>query len=114
MQFVTANGAKIPSLGFGTYSMRRGDMLRTIPAALKPGFRHIDTAQIYQNESEVGECVAASGPLVGGRTRSRLTEALGALQSDLTAGDLSHLSSLVPQGSAAGAAFSTRQRRADE
>jgi 2,5-diketo-D-gluconate reductase B len=61
MQFVTANGAKIPSLGFGTYGMRRVDMLRMIPAALKAGFRHVDTAQIYQNEGEVGECVAASG-----------------------------------------------------
>ena len=32
-----------------------------IPAALKGGFRHIDTAQIYRNEEEVGECIAASG-----------------------------------------------------
>lgn len=61
MQFVTANGAAIPALGFGTYGMRRDDMMRMIPAALQAGFRHIDTAQIYQNESEVGECVAASG-----------------------------------------------------
>jgi aryl-alcohol dehydrogenase-like predicted oxidoreductase len=32
-----------------------------IPAALNPGFRHFDTAQIYRNEADVGECVAASG-----------------------------------------------------
>ena len=61
MQFVTAGGATIPALGFGTYGMARPDMLRMIPAALKAGFRHIDTAQIYRNEAEVGECVAASG-----------------------------------------------------
>lgn len=61
MKMVVANGAKIPSLGFGTYGMSREDMLRTIPAALKAGFRHIDTAQIYRNEEEVGECVQASG-----------------------------------------------------
>ena len=61
MQFVTANGANIPALGFGTYGMSRPDMLRMIPAALDAGFRHIDTAQIYRNEAEVGECVAASG-----------------------------------------------------
>jgi diketogulonate reductase-like aldo/keto reductase len=36
-------------------------MLRMVPVALKAGFRHIDTAQIYRNEGEVGECVAASG-----------------------------------------------------
>ena len=61
MQFVTANGATIPALGFGTYGMPRSDMLRMIPAALNAGFRHFDTAQIYRNEAEVGECVAASG-----------------------------------------------------
>jgi diketogulonate reductase-like aldo/keto reductase len=61
MQFVTAGGAVIPALGFGTYGMARRDMLRMIPAALKAGFRHIDTAQIYRNEAEIGECVAASG-----------------------------------------------------
>jgi diketogulonate reductase-like aldo/keto reductase len=61
MQFITAGGATIPALGFGTYGMARPDMLRMIPSALKAGFRHIDTAQIYRNEAEVGECVAASG-----------------------------------------------------
>jgi 2,5-diketo-D-gluconate reductase B len=61
MQLVIAGGAAIPALGFGTYGMERPDMLRMIPAALKAGFRHIDTAQVYRNETEVGECVAASG-----------------------------------------------------
>jgi 2,5-diketo-D-gluconate reductase B len=61
MKMVTANGAHIPALGFGTYGMAREDMLRTIPAALDAGFRHIDTAQIYRNEAEVGESVQASG-----------------------------------------------------
>jgi 2,5-diketo-D-gluconate reductase B len=61
MQFVTAGGASLPALGFGTYGMGRPDMLRMIPAALKAGFRHIDTAQIYRNEADVGGCVEASG-----------------------------------------------------
>jgi 2,5-diketo-D-gluconate reductase B len=60
MHSVFANGAKIPAVGFGTYGMSRPDMLRMIPAALKGGFRHIDTAQIYHNEAEVGECIAFS------------------------------------------------------
>jgi diketogulonate reductase-like aldo/keto reductase len=60
MHSVFANGAKIPAVGFGTYGMSRPDMLRMIPAALKGGFRHIDTAQIYHNEAEVGECIASS------------------------------------------------------
>jgi 2,5-diketo-D-gluconate reductase B len=61
MKMVAANGANIPSLGFGTYGMSREAMLRTVPAALNAGFRHIDTAQIYRNEEEVSECVEASG-----------------------------------------------------
>lgn len=61
MHTVVANGAKIPAIGFGTYGMARSDMLRIIPAALKGGFRHIDTAQIYRNEEEVGECIVSSG-----------------------------------------------------
>jgi 2,5-diketo-D-gluconate reductase B len=61
MHTVAANGAEIPAIGFGTYGMERRDMLRMIPAALKGGFRHIDTGQIYRNEAEVGECTVSSG-----------------------------------------------------
>jgi 2,5-diketo-D-gluconate reductase B len=61
MHDVLANGARIPAIGFGTYGMAHAEMLRMIPAALKGGFRHIDTAQIYRNEPEVGECTLSSG-----------------------------------------------------
>ena len=61
MHAVSSNGARIPALEFGTYGMLRPDMLRMIPAALGGGFRHIDTAQIYRNEQEVGECIVSSG-----------------------------------------------------
>ncbi|QIB33489.1 aldo/keto reductase [Ancylobacter pratisalsi] len=59
--FVSANGARIPALGFGTFRMPGPDTLRMVPHALKVGFRHIDTAQIYGNEAEVGEGIATSG-----------------------------------------------------
>jgi diketogulonate reductase-like aldo/keto reductase len=58
---VTANGASIPALGFGTFRIPGPDVLRIVPHALKAGFRHIDTAQIYGNEAEVGEAIASSG-----------------------------------------------------
>ncbi len=61
MHSVLANGAEIPAIGFGSYGMNREQMLRMIPAALKAGFRHFDTAQVYRNEAEVGECAQASG-----------------------------------------------------
>ncbi|WP_168790040.1 aldo/keto reductase [Paraburkholderia aromaticivorans] len=61
MQNVRAGNAAIPAIGFGTYGMNGDDIHRMIPAALRAGFRHIDTAQIYRNEVEIGECVAESG-----------------------------------------------------
>jgi 2,5-diketo-D-gluconate reductase B len=61
MQTVHAGNAAIPAIGFGTYGMSGDDIYRTVPAALRAGFRHIDTAQIYGNEAEVGDSVAASG-----------------------------------------------------
>ncbi|MBP2294549.1 aldo/keto reductase [Azospirillum rugosum] len=61
MHNVTANGASIPALGFGTFRMSGPDVLRMVPQVLKLGYRHIDTAQIYGNEAEVGEGIANSG-----------------------------------------------------
>lgn len=61
MQHVHAGNAAIPAIGFGTYGMTGDDIYRMIPEALRAGFRHIDTGQIYRNEAEIGDCVAASG-----------------------------------------------------
>ena len=61
MQNVHVRNAAIPAISFGTYGMSAAEIYRLIPAALRAGFRHIDTAQIYGNEGEIGDCVAASG-----------------------------------------------------
>ena len=58
---VTANGAEIPALGFGTFRMNGADTARMVRHVLSHGYRHVDTAQIYGNEAEVGEGLAASG-----------------------------------------------------
>ncbi|WP_296068363.1 aldo/keto reductase [uncultured Agrobacterium sp.] len=58
---VTASGASIPALGFGTFRIPGPDVLRIVPHALRAGLRHIDTAQIYGNEGEVGEAIVNSG-----------------------------------------------------
>jgi diketogulonate reductase-like aldo/keto reductase len=58
---VQAGDAAIPALGYGTYGMSSHEVHRVLPAALRAGFRHIDTAQLYGNEADVGDCVAASG-----------------------------------------------------
>ena len=61
MHAVSSNGANIPALGFGTFRMSGAEVLRILPQALKLGFRHVDTAQIYGNEAEVGEAIQKSG-----------------------------------------------------
>ncbi|KZB62990.1 2,5-didehydrogluconate reductase [Thalassospira lucentensis] len=58
---VSANGAVIPALGFGTFRMPEAEVLRIVPKAIKTGFRHIDTAQIYDNEAAVGQAILDSG-----------------------------------------------------
>src|SRR5713226_7802500 len=60
MQFVEANGAKIPAIGLGTWELRGRACARLVEQALKLGYRHIDTAQVYENEREVGEGLRAS------------------------------------------------------
>jgi diketogulonate reductase-like aldo/keto reductase len=61
MQFVEANGARIPALGLGTWDLRGRTCARVVEQALRLGYRHIDTAQMYDNEREVGEGLRASG-----------------------------------------------------
>ena len=61
MQLVEANGAAIPAIGLGTWELRGRACARIVEQALKLGYRHIDTAQIYENEREVGEGLRASG-----------------------------------------------------
>ena len=61
MQFVEASGAKIPAIGLGTWELRGRSCARLVEQALKLGYRHIDTAQIYENEREVGEGIRTSG-----------------------------------------------------
>ncbi|WP_233545074.1 aldo/keto reductase [Pseudooceanicola sediminis] len=61
MHNVTANGAAIPALGFGTFRMEDAEVAAVLPEALRLGFRHIDTAQVYGNEAAVGAAIRASG-----------------------------------------------------
>jgi 2,5-diketo-D-gluconate reductase A len=55
------NGVEIPQLGFGVFQIDRGDAVAAVRAALDAGYRHIDTAQMYGNEREVGQSIAESG-----------------------------------------------------
>jgi 2,5-diketo-D-gluconate reductase B len=61
MNVIDANGAKIPAIGLGTWELRGRTCARLVEQALRLGYRHIDTAQVYENEREVGEGLRASG-----------------------------------------------------
>jgi 2,5-diketo-D-gluconate reductase A len=55
------NGVAIPQLGFGVFQIPPADTTRATLDALEVGYRHIDTAEMYGNEAEVGQAVRASG-----------------------------------------------------
>ena len=54
---VSANGAQIPALGFGTWPLKGEEGITAVSVALDAGYRHFDTAAMYQNEREVGEAI---------------------------------------------------------
>ncbi len=55
------NGVEIPQLGFGVFQIPPEDTVEATRTALEVGYRHIDTAEMYGNEAEVGEAVRQSG-----------------------------------------------------
>ena len=58
MNAVEANGASIPAVGLGTMTLMSEACVQAVKTALCLGFRHIDTAERYGNESAVGEGIA--------------------------------------------------------
>ncbi|THX70842.1 putative aldehyde reductase I [Aureobasidium pullulans] len=59
--FQLNTGAKIPAVGFGTWQAAPKEVESAVECALKEGYRHIDCAAIYRNETEVGEGIRKSG-----------------------------------------------------
>ena len=58
---VEAHGSRIPLIGLGTWELRGRTCTRMVEQALRLGYRHIDTAELYDNEREVGEGLRAAG-----------------------------------------------------
>lgn len=61
MTHYDVHGVSIPALGFGTWQLRGDEARDGVEHALALGYRHVDTAQVYKNEAEVGAGLAASG-----------------------------------------------------
>ena len=59
--FTLSNGVNIPKLGLGTWFISNDDVVQAVKDAAKIGYRHIDTAQAYGNESGVGEGIRTCG-----------------------------------------------------
>ena len=55
------DGNSVPQLGFGVFQIEPKDTAEVVSNALEVGYRHIDTAEMYGNEKEVGEAISASG-----------------------------------------------------
>jgi diketogulonate reductase-like aldo/keto reductase len=60
-KFKLANGIEIPKLGLGTWFIKDKDAVQAVKDAIEIGYRHVDTAQAYQNERGVGEGIRTSG-----------------------------------------------------
>lgn len=95
MSSTTAQGTTVPALGFGTYKMKGAECAAGVADALALGYRHIDTAQSYENEAEVGQGIRRSGvprgevflvsklrPSNYERAEEAVLESLAALEAD--------------------------------
>jgi 2,5-diketo-D-gluconate reductase B len=60
MQFKTVQGVDVPEIGLGTHRLYGKECKNSVLNAIDIGYRHIDTAQIYKNEKEVGDAIYAS------------------------------------------------------
>ncbi|MGR3341919.1 MAG: aldo/keto reductase [Paracoccaceae bacterium] len=61
MHHVDANGANIPAIGLGTWTLNGEAATHLVADAVRSGFRHVDTAAMYENEEAVGAGLRASG-----------------------------------------------------
>jgi diketogulonate reductase-like aldo/keto reductase len=60
MEYVEIGDAHVPKIGIGTWNMRGDSCRRALLGALEMGYRHVDTAEMYGNEREVGQAIAES------------------------------------------------------
>lgn len=58
--FTLANGISIPCVGYGTYKVAGQSAVDTVKMALSAGYRHLDTARMYENEKEIGQAIKES------------------------------------------------------
>ncbi|MFP9062487.1 aldo/keto reductase [Natrialbaceae archaeon A-chndr2] len=57
MEYATVRGEAVPAIGLGTYRLRGSECRETVQTALEIGYRHIDTAEFYENQAEIGTAI---------------------------------------------------------
>ena len=60
MEYLQTQGISLPRLGLGTFRLQGDDCRVAVESALRLGYRHIDTAEMYGNEAAIGAAIAAS------------------------------------------------------
>ena len=102
-KFKLSNGVEIPKLGLGTWFINDKDVVPAVKEAVKIGYRHIDTAQAYENERGVGEAVRSCGidrkdlfvtTKLGGDIKS-YSEAVASIEGSLKALGLDYLDLMI-------------------
>ena len=83
MHHVDANGANIPAIGLGTWTLTGKAATRLVADAIRSGYRHVDTATMYDNEEAVGAGLRASGV-----SRDEIFLTTKVWPSDIADGDL--------------------------
>jgi diketogulonate reductase-like aldo/keto reductase len=89
------NGQVIPQFGFGVFQIEPKDTVAAVSTALDAGYRHIDTAEMYGNEAEVGEAIARSGldrgeVFVTSKLSNEGRKSRGARRAELSGSPLRH------------------------
>lgn len=77
------NGLEIPQIGVGTWTLRGETARQNVRLALQAGFHHVDTAQGYENEAEVGLGIAESGDIMAFSLSDEDMQAISALNQNL-------------------------------
>jgi len=60
MDLITTRGLRMPKLGLGTFRLKGDECREAVERALSLGYRHVDTAEMYGNETEVGAAIAGA------------------------------------------------------
>lgn len=60
MDYVSVEGTDVPAIGLGTYKLRGRECTDVVETAIDLGYRHLDTAELYENQAAAGDAITAT------------------------------------------------------